>query len=58
VIDGTWEGGGNSVFGLTDNGVGLAEISSEVPQEDADSVEDVRQQIVSGEIADIPTTVP
>jgi basic membrane protein A and related proteins len=58
VADGTWEGGENSVFGLTDNGVGLGTISPKVPQEDVDAVADVKQKIVSGEIADIPTTVP
>jgi basic membrane protein A len=58
VIDGSWQGGTNSVFGLADDGVGLGTISDEVPQEDSDAVEAVRQQIVSGEIADIPTSVP
>lgn len=58
VIDGSWQGGTNSVFGLADDGVGLGTISDEVPQEDRDAVEAVRQQIVSGEIAGIPTNVP
>src|SRR5215211_2124849 len=57
VIDGTWKGGGNSVFGLADNGVGLGKISPKVPREDVDAVEAVKQKIVSGDIADIPTTV-
>jgi basic membrane protein A and related proteins len=58
VIDGTWQGGRNAVFGLADNGVGLGKISSKVPEEDVTAVDDVKQKIVSGEIADIPTTVP
>jgi basic membrane protein A and related proteins len=58
VIDGTWKGGGNSVFGLTDDGVGLGKISPNAAQEDVDAVDDVKEKIVSGEIADIPTTVP
>jgi basic membrane protein A len=58
VIDGTWQGGSNLVFGLADEGVGLGTISSDVPQEDVDAVEDVRRRIVEGEIADIPTSVP
>jgi basic membrane protein A len=57
VIDGSWQGGTNSVFGLADEGVGLGTISDQVPQEDVDAVEAVRQKIVSGEIAEIPTTV-
>jgi basic membrane protein A len=58
AIDGSWQGGGNRVFGLADDGVGLGKISPQVPQEDRDAVDAVRQKIVSGEIADIPTTVP
>ena len=58
VVDGTWQGGTNLVFGLADEGVGLGTISPEVPQEDVDAVEDVRRRIVAGEIAGIPTTVP
>ena len=58
VIDGSWEGGTNSVFGLADEGVGLGTVSDDVPQEDRDAVEAVRERIVSGELADIPTTVP
>jgi basic membrane protein A len=58
VEDGTWEGGGNSVFGLADDGVGLGKISPKVPEEDVKAVDKVKQKIVSGQIADIPTTVP
>jgi basic membrane protein A len=58
VLDGSWEGGTNRVFGLDDDGVGLGTISDDVPQEDRDAVEDVRRQIVDGELAEIPTTVP
>ena len=58
VIDGSWQGGGNSVFGLADDGVGLGRISPKVPQEDVEAVDAVKQKIVSGDIADIPTTVP
>src|ERR671918_912026 len=54
VIDGSWQGGTNGVFGLADDGVGLGKISSKVPQEDVDAVETVRQKIVDGEI-EIPT---
>jgi basic membrane protein A and related proteins len=57
VIDGTWKGGGNSVFGLSDNGVGLGKISADVPEADVKAVDEVKQKIVSGKISDIPTTV-
>jgi basic membrane protein A and related proteins len=58
VIDDNWQGGENSVFGLAADGVGLGKISPKVPREDVDAVDDARQKIISGEIADIPTTVP
>jgi basic membrane protein A and related proteins len=57
VQDGTWEGGGNAVFGLDQDGVGLGKVSAKVPQEDLDSVDEVEQKIADGEISDIPTTV-
>jgi basic membrane protein A len=57
VIDGTWKGGGNEVFGLRDDGVGLGKISADVPEDDVKAVDEVKQKIVSGEISDIPTTV-
>jgi basic membrane protein A and related proteins len=57
VLDGTWEGGGNATFGLAEDGVGLGTVSSEVPQEDVAAVEAIEQQIASGEITGIPTTV-
>jgi basic membrane lipoprotein Med (substrate-binding protein (PBP1-ABC) superfamily) len=46
------------VFGLADNGVGLGKISPHVPRADRDAVDNVRKKIVSGEISDIPKTVP
>ncbi len=57
VLDGTWTGGGNAVFGLDVNGVGLGTVSSKVPQEDLDALEQVKADIASGAIKDIPTTV-
>ncbi|GIU95028.1 MAG: BMP family ABC transporter substrate-binding protein [Gaiellaceae bacterium] len=56
VVNGEFTGGGVTVFGLAEDGVGLGEISPVVPQEMLDQVDDVRQQIVDGEI-EIPETV-
>jgi basic membrane protein A and related proteins len=53
-VEGEWITGINVILGLEEDGVGLGEISDEVPQEHLDAVERVREQIVSGEIADIP----
>jgi basic membrane protein A len=55
VLDGTFAGGGNAVFGLDQDGVGLGTVNSEVPEEDLAAVEKVEQEIADGEIADIPT---
>ena len=56
VKKGTFKGG-NAVYGLKENGVGLGKISAKVPQADVDAVDKVRHQIVGGKIRDIPTTV-
>ena len=57
LLDGEFEGGGNSTFGLKEQGVGLGTVSPDVPQEDVEQVEEIEQQIADGEIADIPTEV-
>ncbi|HWG56242.1 MAG TPA: BMP family ABC transporter substrate-binding protein [Gaiellaceae bacterium] len=57
VLDGEWKGGGNTTFGLTEEGVGLGTVSDEVPEEDVEQVEQVADRIRGGEIADIPTEV-
>jgi basic membrane protein A and related proteins len=53
VVDDSWMGGRNLTFGLKDDGVGLGKISSQVPQEDLDALDQVKERIRSGE-----TTVP
>jgi basic membrane protein A len=57
VKSGKFKGGHNSVFGLKQNGVGLGKISSKVPEADVAAVTKVKAEIVSGKIANIPTTV-
>ncbi|MDP8911563.1 MAG: BMP family ABC transporter substrate-binding protein, partial [Actinomycetota bacterium] len=56
VTDGRFRGG-NVVYGLEQDGVGLGKISARVPKADVEKVERIRQQIMDGEIRDIPTTV-
>jgi basic membrane protein A len=56
IQEGSWTGGGNSTFGLKEEGVGLGKVSADVPQEDIDKVDEVKQQIADGEIQ-IPDTV-
>jgi basic membrane protein A len=55
VQDGSWKGGGNATFGLKEEGVGLGKVSPEVPEEDVQQVEQVKEQIANGEISGIPT---
>jgi basic membrane protein A len=57
VQDGSWQGGRNATFGLKEEGVGLGTISKRTPAEDLDAVEQVSEEIVNGQISDIPTTV-
>jgi basic membrane protein A len=57
LLDGEFKGGTNSTFGLREEGVGLGTVSSRVPEEDIEQVEEIEEQIADGEIADIPTEV-
>ena len=57
VVDGSWRGGRNLVFGLEQNGVGLGKVSGKVAREDVAAVKAVREQLVDGGAGDIPTTV-
>ena len=54
VHDGTFKGG-NAVFGLSDDGVGLGRVSPKVPGSEVAKVRAVEKQIVSGKITP-PTT--
>jgi basic membrane protein A and related proteins len=57
VRDGSWKGGGNAVFGLDREGVGLGKVSPRAAKADVAAVEQVESEIASGEIGDIPTAV-
>ena len=57
VVDGKFKGG-NIVFGLKDNGVGIGKISPKVPQSEVAKLNQVRADIISGKINNIPTEVP
>src|SRR2546421_1391049 len=56
VVDGTFKGG-NIVFGLKQNGVGIGKISPKVPKSEVAAVDKVRAEIISGKIKNIPTVV-
>jgi basic membrane protein A len=57
VVDGKFEAG-DAVYGLEEDGVGLGKISPKVPEADVEAVNKIRDDIISGDITDIPTTVP
>lgn len=57
VQDGAWKGGGNAVFGLDQDGVGLGKVSPRANEEDVAATEAVREKLASGEIEDVPTTL-
>jgi basic membrane protein A len=57
VVDGKFKGG-NLVFGLKDNGVGVGKISAKVPKSEVAQVNKIRAEIISGKLRNIPTEVP
>jgi basic membrane protein A and related proteins len=56
VVDGNFKGG-NLIFGLKENGVGIGKISAKVPKADVAKVNQIRADIISGKIKNIPTEV-
>jgi basic membrane protein A len=57
VKDGTFKGGGNAVFGLDQDGVGLGRFSPRANKPDIARVRAVEKRIASGQIRNIPTSV-
>ena len=57
VLDGSFAGGRDSVYGLAQDGVALGTISKDVPQADLDALEKIKEQIRSGAISGIPTSI-
>jgi basic membrane protein A len=56
VQDGQFQGGRDVIHSLENDGVGLGELNAE-GQKYADQVQEIQDQIASGEITDIPDTV-
>jgi basic membrane protein A and related proteins len=57
VVDGKFKAG-NMIFGLKENGVGIGKISPKVTQSEVAKVNQIRADIISGKIKNIPTEVP
>jgi basic membrane protein A and related proteins len=56
VQDGTFKGGSDTIFDLKSEGVGLGEMNADA-QKYSDQIQEVQQQIVDGEITDIPSEI-
>ena len=56
VQDGSYKGGEDQIFDLKSEGVGLGKLNAE-GEKFADQIEEIKQQIISGEITDIPAEV-
>ncbi len=54
---GTFAGGGNTVFGLDQDGVGLGTLSPKANTDDVAATEKVEREIADGKITGIPTTL-
>ena len=50
IQDGTFKGGTDAVFNLENEGVGIGKISSQVPQELVDQMNELKPQIIDGTI--------
>jgi basic membrane protein A len=55
VQGGSFEGGGNAVFGLERDGVGLGKVSPKASRADVEKVDAIEKQLADGAIAGIPT---
>ena len=55
--DGKFKGGQDAVYGLKDDGVGIGKFSPNAPSNIPSAVAKVKEEIVSGKIANIPTVV-
>ena len=57
VVEGSFNGGEDTIFDVASGAVGIGEISSTVPREAAAEVQRVQEEIADGTISDIPTSV-
>jgi basic membrane protein A len=57
AVDGKFKGGQDAVYGLNQDGVGIGKFSPQAPKGIADKVAQVKADIASGKIKNIPTVV-
>ena len=56
VVNGEFQGGTDAVFDLENEGVAVGKISPDVPQEFIDRMDEIKQQLISGDLT-APTTL-
>ena len=49
-MDGEFKGGTDAVFDLENEGVGIGKMSPQVPQEFIDRMDEIKDQLISGEL--------
>ncbi|MBA2462899.1 MAG: hypothetical protein H0V45_14225, partial [Actinobacteria bacterium] len=57
VQDGTFAGGGDTVFDVASGGVGLGQVSADVPGDILAQVNAAQARIASGALSDIPEEI-
>jgi basic membrane protein A len=57
IQDRKWKGGRNATYGLKEEGVGLGKVSPLVPVEDIDKTNEIKREIIGGQIKGIPKTL-
>jgi basic membrane protein A len=57
VVEGRFKGG-NVTYSLEEAGVGLGTFSPDANEDDIEAIEEIEQQMIDGEIDEIPTTLP
>jgi basic membrane protein A len=50
VVNGEFQGGTDALFDLENDGVGIGKISDEVPQEFIDRMNEVKEQLIAGDL--------
>ena len=57
LVNGTFKGGRNSVFGLSQDGVGLGTVSKKANKADVKATLQIEKDIISGKVGTIPTSL-
>ena len=56
VVNGSWKGGGDSIFGLAEGGVGLAPLSPDAPAAFTADLKELERKVAAGEV-EVPSSL-